>query len=111
MSTRMHYRSFRAAIHAARLGCERQSSRFRNGECIHVCTQRDRWTGQTTFEHADDARSGNASAYPEAELSQMVGDETRCPYLTVAQLGMLVNVAAPGDQLGLHRSRALLDRP
>jgi hypothetical protein len=38
----------------------------------------------------------------EAQLAQVVGDDLRGADLAIAELGVLVEVAPPGDDLGLE---------
>ena len=46
----------------------------------------------------------------EAERAQVVGDDLRGAHLAVAELGVLVDVAAPGDDAGLDRVGGRGDR-
>jgi hypothetical protein len=45
----------------------------------------------------------------DAELTQAVGDDLRSPCLAVAELGMLVNIAAAGDDFRLDFLRRIID--
>ena len=49
------------------------------------------------------------SLYLEAEFAQVVGNEACGPRLLLAELGMLMNIAPPGDQLVLDLGGALAD--
>ena len=65
--------------------------------------------GLGAFEHADDARPADARAHLDAELAQVIGDECRGARLLAGELGVLVDVTPPGDDLVVHRERATVD--
>ena len=65
--------------------------------------------GLPPLQHGDDAGLGDAGLHLEAKLRQVLGNERRRPRLLFAEFGMLVNVAAPGDQLLLDLRGALAD--
>ena len=58
---------------------------------------------------ADDAGLRDAGLYLQAKFLEMLGYESSCARFLLAKLGMLVDVAAPGDQLLLDLRGALAD--
>jgi hypothetical protein len=94
-----------AAAHVVPLGphgaLERDVDFLGDRQRIHVGAQRHHRTRQATPEHAHHARMRHLLAHLDAEGSQVVGDDLRGAHLAVAELGVLVEVAPPGDDLRL----------
>ena len=65
--------------------------------------------GLPPLQDADDAGVRDRRLHLDAELAQAVGDELRRARLAVAELGMLVNVAAAGDDFRLDLLRGVVD--
>ena len=101
----VHDRDGLAAVGAGRLALERQAEIFLHRQRVHVGPQRNGRPGLAAFEDADDAGLGDAGLYLHAELLQMVGDDLGASHLGIAELGMLVEVAAPGQHLGFDGLR------
>ena len=109
MSAGVHEIDFLAVVHAFGGGGERQAGGFLYRQRVHVGSQRDAAAGPGAFEDADNAGAGDAGADFEAERAEMLGDERRGAGFLVAELGMLVKVAAPGDEFGFDGRGAFAD--
>ena len=73
------------------------------GQRVHVGAQRHHGAGLAALEDAHDAGHGDLLAHlVQAQRAQVLRDEPRGAHLAVAELGMLVQVAPPGDDLRLH---------
>ena len=105
----MHHVDLAAEISALGLGGERQSLRLLHRQRIHVGTQRHDRTGLAALEQGDDAGVGNAGPHLEAEPLQVLGDEARSANFLLAEFGVLVDIAAPRDQLVFDLRGALAD--
>jgi hypothetical protein len=78
---------------------------FRDGESVHVGTKGDDRARSAPAQDADDASVRHVGSHLHPKRAQVVSDESGCPRLAIAQLGMLVDVAPPGHHLrrdGLH---------
>ncbi len=81
---------------------ERHVGAFGHRQAVHVGTQRHHRSRLRALEQADDA--GDRDLGPdlvEAELAQMRGDDAGGAELAVAEFGVGVQVAPPGDHVGL----------
>jgi hypothetical protein len=78
-------------------------------QCIHVCAQRYDRPGFAALKHRNNAGAGDAGSHLETEFLQMFRDKARRTVFLLAQLGILVNVTAPRDQLTLDLNGTLLD--
>jgi hypothetical protein len=75
---------------------------------IGIGAQRDRRPGKLAGDHRDDASAGDR-ARREADRAQALGDELRRLDLAAGELGVLMQVPAPLDQLALDRRRPAVD--
>ncbi|MNQ72326.1 hypothetical protein D3C85_870280 [compost metagenome] len=82
---------------------------FLDGQGIHVGAQRHHGAGLAALEHGDHAGAGDAGLNVHAQRAQMVGHELGRAVFLVAQFGMFVDVAAPGDELVFDGLGALID--
>jgi hypothetical protein len=83
---------------------------FRHRQGIHVGAQRDHRAGQGAFQQADHAGVRHFRVdFIQAELAQVRRDDGRGARLAVAELGMLVEIAPPGDDLRLDLVRCGID--
>ena len=78
-------------------------------QCIHVCAQRYDRPGFAALKHRNNAGAGDAGSHLETEFLQMFRDKARRTVFLFAQLGILVNVTAPRDQLTLDLNGTLPD--
>jgi len=106
---RVHHADILAVVLRAHHAAERQPFRLRDGQCVHVGAKRDHRPWLSTLKNSDDAIAADARPNLEAERLQVRGDECRGARLLEGQLGMLMNVATPLDELGRESARALLD--
>lgn len=90
-------------------GGERQIYRFTDRQGVHVGAQRDHRVRPTAPEDADHPCVGDLCGDFHSELAQMFGHESGGPELPIPQLGILMNIAPPGDHLGLHLGGKLVD--
>ncbi len=74
-----------------------------HGKRVHVGAQRDDRAGLAALERPDHAGMRDLFAHlVEAEAAQVVGDHFRGAHFAVAELGVLVEIAPPRDDLGLE---------
>jgi hypothetical protein len=84
---------------------------FGDGKRVHVGAQRHGRSGLAALEDADHAGMRDLLAHDvEAERAQVLGDDLRRAQFPVAELGILVEVAPPGDDLRLEATRGGIDR-
>ncbi len=89
---------------------ERHVGAFLDRQAVHVGAQGDHRPGQLAAQQADDAGDRDLGAHVvEAELAQVSGDDGGGADLAVAELGVRVNVAPPGDQLRFDRRHGGID--
>ena len=105
VTARVHHPHFLAVPLRLRDGLERQVALLGHRQRIHVGTERDDRARQSAFEHADDTRGGDACRHGEAQLSQFVSDDLGGPRFAVAELGVLMKVASPRDDLRIQFQR------
>ena len=104
----VHHVHFLAQVGALGLGREGQVHLFLHRQRVHVGAQHHR-TGLAALEHGDHAGHGHAGLHLHAQRAQMVGHQLGGARFLVAQFRMLVDVAAPGDELVLDGLGALVD--
>ena len=109
MAAGVHHVDVAAEILSSSLGGERQSRRLLHRQRVHIGAQRNNRARLAAAQHGNDAGLGDASPNFEAQLPEMFGNERRRSRFLFAQFRMLVNVAAPGDQLLLDLGGALAD--
>ena len=105
----VHHATFPAGPLVARFAAERHVGFFPHRQRVHVGAQGDDGPRASAAQHADDAGVRDLLAHIEAQRSQVVRDELRRAQLPVAQLGMLVDVAAPRDHFRGHGVRRGFD--
>ena len=88
---------------------EGQAGGLGHRQRVHVGAQRDARAGLAALEHGGDAGGGDAGLRFQAKCAQVPGHQRRGARLAVAELGVLVDVAAPVDHLGLQALRGLGD--
>lgn len=103
VATGVHHIHFGAVIVTLGLGGERQALRLLDRQGIHIGTQRNGAAGLGALEDADHAGTGDAGFDFQPQGFQVIGHQLGGTRFLLAQLGMLVNVAAPLDQLRLDR--------
>ena len=74
---------------------------FRHGQAVHVGAQGHHGAGLAAFQQGHHAGAAHAGLHFQAQLAQVVGHEGGGAGFLVAQLGVLVHVAPPGNYLGL----------
>ena len=89
-----------------RLAGERQVDLLGDRQRVHVGAQRDDRARPAALDHGHDAGPRHAGPRLEAERAEPLGDELRGLDLAVAELRVLVEVAAPLDELRAARERA-----
>ena len=77
------------------------STRSSTGSASMSARKRDHAAGLAALQDADHAGDADAGLHLDAELLEMLGGERRGARLLVGELGMLVDVAPPGDDLVL----------
>ena len=99
-------RSRRSTV-AVAFDCERQVDCFGDRQRVHVGAQRDHRAGQAALQQPRRRRCARRRCALSSRPSdaQVVGDDGRGAELAVAEFGMLVQVAPPGDDAALDRGR------
>ncbi len=87
---------------------ERQVDLLQHRQRIGIGAQRDRRSRKLARDHRDDARAGDRARL-EPDRAQALGDELRRLDLAAGELGVLMEMPAPLDQLRLDRRRAAVD--
>ena len=105
----VHYADALTVVFRGNRGLEGNLDLLGHRQRVHVGPQRHHRTRALAAQHADDSRLGHAGAHFQPEALQLRGDDARRPHLTVAKLGMLVQVAAPGDHLRIDIGGAPID--
>jgi hypothetical protein len=82
---------------------------LRDRQGVHVGAQRDDRAGLAAAQRRDHAMAGDAGLRLETKAAQALRHVLRCLGLTVRQLRMLMQVAAPREHLLLDRRRACVD--
>ena len=78
-------------------------------KCIHIGAERDDRTRLSAAQDSDDAVASDAGLDLEAERLEVCGDERGGAGLLEGELGMLMDVAPPLDELRRKGRRPLLD--
>jgi len=78
-------------------------------QAVHVRSQRDDRPRQRPLQHRDDTGACDSRLRFEAEAPELFGDVFGRLHLAVGKLGMLMQVAAPLDQLRLRRGHQPID--
>src|ERR1041385_4990191 len=105
----MHHIDLMPEVSPLVLRGERQPRGLLHGKRIHVGTQGNNRSGLCAAPQGDHAGLRDASLYLQAKFPEMRCYERGCTYLLFAKLGMLVNVAPPGNELLLDLRGALAD--
>ena len=93
----VHHADLLAVVRRLRRRLERQVDLLGDRQRVHVGAQRHDLSGLAALEDADDAGLRDAGLHLEPERPKVLGDDLRRSDLAVAELGVLVDVAAPGD--------------
>jgi hypothetical protein len=72
-----------------------------DGQGVHVRAEGDDRPRAPAVQHADDAVTADARTHFDAKPAEMCSDELRRARLLERKLGVLMDVAAPGDDLGI----------
>ena len=105
VTTCMHDADLVAFVHAGDLRRVGQAGFLDDRQPIHVGAERNDAAGLCAPQHADDAGMSHLRFHLETERTQMLGDERGGAELAIGQLRMLVDVAAPCDDLVLDLGR------
>ena len=76
---------------------------------VHVGAERDDGAGPRSAKHAHDAVAADAGAHVDAETAEMPRDDASRADFPERQLGVLMDVPPPGDDLRLDGSRVTVD--
>ena len=102
---RVHDVDLPPVVGRPRPGSERDLGQLLHGQGVHVGPQGDDRRGGTAAEDSDDAGVSDAGPHLQAKRPQVRGHDPRRAQLAVAELGVLVDVAPPGDDLRLDLCR------
>ena len=106
----VHHADALAVPFGTHLRCKRQIDLLRHRQGVHIGPQRDHRAGHAALEQADDAGVGHAGAdLVEAERAQVLGDDAGGAEFAIAEFGVLVQVAPPGDHLGFDGAGSVVD--
>jgi hypothetical protein len=106
----MHDADVLAVPDRADLGGEGHVGALLHRQAVHVGTQGDHRAREAAVEHADDAGDRHLGPHlVEAERAQVRRDDAGGAELAVAELGVGVEVAPPGEDLRLQGGRLLVD--
>ena len=95
---------------AARLAGKGQVHFLAHRQAVHVGAQRHHRAGQRPLEQAHHAGVGHARAHlVQAQRAQVIGDHAGGAELAVAQFGVLMQIAPPGDDGGFDARGRLVD--
>ena len=97
MPAGMHDVDLAPQILALGLGSERQSVRLLDRQRIHVGAQRHHGSRLAAPEGRHHTGARDAGLHLEAKPGEVGGDQARRPGFLLAELRMLMNVAAPSD--------------
>ena len=95
----MHDAHLLAAVFGRRHRLERHVHLLGDGQCVHVGAQRDRRTGLAAAQDADHACVRDAGSHFEPHRAQLFGHDLGGADFAVAEFRVLVEVAAPGEDL------------
>jgi hypothetical protein len=79
---------------------ERHVGLLGHGQRVHIGAHRDRGSRAAALEQRHDSGVRDTRLHLEPQLPQVIGDQFRGACLAIAEFGVLVDVAAPGDDLG-----------
>jgi hypothetical protein len=105
----MHDADFLAVPLRLGVGFERQVALFGDRQCVHVGPQRHHRARQAALQHANHAGGRDVGRDLETKLAQLVRNDPGGPRFAVAELGVLVEVAAPGNDLRGQLDGQLVD--
>jgi hypothetical protein len=106
---RMHDADLVALVLAHRLARKRHVRFFANRQAVHVRAQGHDWSRPSTTKDRDDARLGDPSHGFQTEALQSLNDELRSFDFAVRELGVLMKMPAPLDEIRLNSRRQLVD--
>ena len=109
VSAGVHDADFLSVVGAAHRRLERQVDLLGDRERVHVRSQSGDASRFAAAKNADDPSVRDRRAHFDAQLFEFVGDQLRCAELAIAELGMLMDVAAALDHRRLHFLRRLVD--
>jgi hypothetical protein len=109
VTARVHHADILPVVGRAHGRLEWHVDLLGHGQCVHVRAKRNDWTWATAFENAHDARLRYARTHVDTERAEMIRDELRGANLSVRELRMLMDVAAPRDRLCLELRRSAVD--
>ena len=108
--TGVHDTHFLAVPVAARLAGKGQVDFLRHRQAVHVGAQRHHGAGQRALQQPHHAGVGDAGAHlVQPQRLQVQGHDLGGAEFAVAQFGVLVQVAPPGDDGGLERGGLFVD--
>ncbi len=106
----VHHAYFVAVVFGFSFGSKGKVCLFGDGQAVHIGSQGHYGAGQAAFEHAYYAGFAYAFAHlVEFQAFEVFGDDFSGAELPVGQLGKLVQIAAPGNDLGFYRSSQLVE--
>ena len=109
VAARVHHADLVPVIGGAHARRERQPGLLGDRQRVHVGAQRDDRALRVAAQHRHHARVRDAGAHAQAELAQLLGDDPGGALLAVAELGMLVQIAAPLDHARHRGARRAVD--
>jgi hypothetical protein len=105
MAAGVHHAGHAAHPRRLDLGRERQVDLLLDRQRIHVGAERHHAARLSSLEDADHAGVADAGLHLVAQRRQMLGDQRRGAGLVIGELGVLMDVAPPGDDLVLEAQR------
>ena len=108
VTARMHHADLLADVFGFHRGLERHVHFLDDRQRIHVGAQRNDPSRLAALEQSDHAGVCYTGLYFHAELAQMRRNQLAGANFAVRQLGMLMNVAPPCDDLGFDGADALV---
>src|SRR5205814_1554174 len=109
VTARVHDADVLAVVCRAHGRLERKIDLLRDWQCVHVRTKPDDAPRLSAAKNTDHAGVRNRRAHFDAELFQSIGNELRRSKLTIAELGMLMDIAAAFDDFRLDGFRRVID--
>ena len=95
----VHHAHFLAVVGRLLRGLERHVHLLGHRQAIHVGAQRDDAAGLAALQDADDAGAADAGLHLHAQRAEVIRDDLGGADFLQPQFGMLVEIAAPGDDL------------
>ena len=96
----VHHAHGLAQVGGFYFGGEGQVVVFGEGQAVHVGAQGHHGAGLAAAQNAHHAGAGHAGLHLQAQLFEVRGNDAGGAGFLVAQLGVLVNVAPPGNDFG-----------